>query len=579
MFFPFYLFGIYERNAYWRVVTASKMSATTKPSHPIFEDLATNFQMPHLFESPIEEGQVKCRGIVTTPKRKGKRCTRNSRASDEDKHQLCEIWTKFVAVEHSFDQDLLMTQLHDYILFTHCGTHAKITSKKFDKWRLERPSHKPSALQVAENDIKINKDSLAIIVSSDVTDSIDNSNSSDTLSDNETSEKHVEDKIQHQVPVLDFVQECDQTISIIDINDEIIIASDNVNTQKETTDITAPSVEQITQGVAELDIKQHNTADQENEIQRPTALDDEDIDLILNNDTIDQFIDLGITELHRSGSLRDNSPIYRELFKPLSAKSLQEGVVYITKRHQHDDLFKIGWSSVDAKSRHNQHGNCYGIDSTIIYESDKSFLGAYKVETLVHVLLRPKNLLVITCSKCGKGHREWFNAPEDEIRRAVSIMEALVRLPGYTKQGNQWKLSPAAYVLIEGMCKFDPVVLESHLSMNNSKDTVIEITESSTESDEPLEQDRILPSTEGIKPSERPKRTVGTALGSFAKNVKSRVVNFSRGSTPAEGDDENGDTKQAGRRTSAATEIMMQAEAFKQALKMVRRDFKKAYNS
>lgn len=181
----------------------------------------------------------------------------------------------------------------------------------------------------------------------------------------------------------------------------------------------------------------------------------------LRKSDVKQFVELGITSLQRTGSLRDNSPVITELYKPLTARQQQDGIVYILRHDNIDNLFKIGWTTTSADEKRRQSGNCYGTDSQVIHESQAKFFGAMKAGRLAQVIFRHDNIRVTECKQCNRGHRGWFQIPEEEVRRAVRLMEDLVRLPGYTMQKGEMRLSPAAHSLIQGMSGFSPEKLEA----------------------------------------------------------------------------------------------------------------------
>ncbi|PTB38239.1 hypothetical protein M441DRAFT_60499 [Trichoderma asperellum CBS 433.97] len=163
---------------------------------------------------------------------------------------------------------------------------------------------------------------------------------------------------------------------------------------------------------------------------------------------------LGIISLHRNGSLRDHSPVFQVINSHPTVDKMKEGVVYILEHKDNPSLFKIGWSSKSAEERLKQPNNCYGINTKVIYETQR-FAGAPHAEKLAQVILRHANIRVLSCEKCKGGHREWFSANGETVRRTVMQVEEFVQMPAYTLQDGEYKLSPEVYSrVVRQMCDF-----------------------------------------------------------------------------------------------------------------------------
>ncbi|KJK73572.1 hypothetical protein H634G_11172 [Metarhizium anisopliae BRIP 53293] len=177
----------------------------------------------------------------------------------------------------------------------------------------------------------------------------------------------------------------------------------------------------------------------------------------------------GGASLRRAGSVRDNSSIFAEFYKHPSLKKMSEGVLYILKSTEEPGNFKIGWSAFSATQRHNQPNNCYGTNTDIIYETEGGkFRGAFQAERIVQVILRHRNIVVRECPICLGGHREWFRAPEKLVRDTVLCIESFMKMPAYTNQDGEWKLTQEAHAILEGMCSFSIQKLEGRMVVNTN---------------------------------------------------------------------------------------------------------------
>lgn len=180
-----------------------------------------------------------------------------------------------------------------------------------------------------------------------------------------------------------------------------------------------------------------------------------------------------ISTLQRKGSLRDDSPVIRELHKHLTPQQLEEGIVYVLEHTGTPGLFKVGWTRSDVYDRLGQPGNCYGKHTKVLHETSSGrFVGASKADRLVQVILRHQNIEVVECEQCGGGHREWFRSSKDEVLRTVKLMEDFVQLPAYKMHQGEMKLSREANAFVKAMCNFSTARLESLMTRpeNNVKE-------------------------------------------------------------------------------------------------------------
>ncbi|KAH7266273.1 hypothetical protein B0J15DRAFT_242917 [Fusarium solani] len=294
-----------------------------------------------------------------------------------------------------------------------------------------------------------------------------------------------------------------------------------------------------------------------------------------------------ISTLQRKGSLRDDSPVIRELHKHLTPQQLEEGIVYVLEHTGTPGLFKVGWTRTSVYERLGQPGNCYGKHTKVLHETSSGrFAGASKAERLVQVILRHQNIEVVECEQCGGGHKEWFRSSKDEVLRTVKLMEDFVQLPAYERCEGEMKLSREANAFVKAMCNFSTARLESIMARpeNSVKETVESTSSVGTQgsaSEAPVEQSAQEPlrseenpssSTSRFSDRSRPPRiSLATKLGTRGNKVKvraantvantkerfGRLFNRSRESTPELEDASSTDKSNADANTSKGPEELL----------------------
>ncbi|TQN68609.1 hypothetical protein CSHISOI_06852, partial [Colletotrichum shisoi] len=212
-------------------------------------------------------------------------------------------------------------------------------------------------------------------------------------------------------------------------------------------------------------------------------------------------------------------------------------IVYVLKYVKHEGLYKIGWTKTTVEDRLKQSGNCCKFNTTTVYESPGGqFVGAAKVEKLVHEMLRFHNVKVSECAYCAKGHREWFKAPKEMVLNHIKVMECFVKLPAYTSEnGECWKLSGPAYDIVRRMTNITPAMIQMAMAgmedlVQTKSETVTEVTEIFVSPDP-----RDLEDAGGQRPSDEadvddrgetvgePRRSAGAKAGRFVKRALQEV--------------------------------------------------------
>ncbi|PTB38238.1 hypothetical protein M441DRAFT_60498 [Trichoderma asperellum CBS 433.97] len=172
---------------------------------------------------------------------------------------------------------------------------------------------------------------------------------------------------------------------------------------------------------------------------------------------------LGDVELPDQGAAYDVPKIYKTIEKPLGPRSMYRGILYIYGHTSIPGIFKIGFSRQSAEQRHKQPGNCYGIDTRIIYES-QPFRGVRQAERIVHAVLSHKNIQVTDCPHCKGTHDEWFLTSEKEVRDTVECAESWLRKPVYIINRKTCKLSPRGKTILKSTFRFSMSELKKDIS-------------------------------------------------------------------------------------------------------------------
>ncbi|KAK8021768.1 hypothetical protein PG990_006906 [Apiospora arundinis] len=128
-------------------------------------------------------------------------------------------------------------------------------------------------------------------------------------------------------------------------------------------------------------------------------------------------------------------PLLHAIYHHWTEQDSKRGRVYIWRHNRHPDIIKIGWSASagGGAQRHAQPGNCYAIDTTPVWESAEAFVGAYRVEQIVHGQLKENNVSTkeVACGspKCavkGTRHREWFRCDQGVAEKQISLWTELL---------------------------------------------------------------------------------------------------------------------------------------------------------
>jgi hypothetical protein len=142
-------------------------------------------------------------------------------------------------------------------------------------------------------------------------------------------------------------------------------------------------------------------------------------------DVIDQHSDqkqevLGRISGRFNSVRRKTWPLLKAIENKFTDTDYKKGRVYIWTHQTIEGVVKIGFTAEGSSARHEQAGNCYAKNTKPLWESSEPFIGAYRVESIVHYNLRDENIELVSCSQCNRAHKEWFKI---DSKKAVKLIE------------------------------------------------------------------------------------------------------------------------------------------------------------
>lgn len=128
--------------------------------------------------------------------------------------------------------------------------------------------------------------------------------------------------------------------------------------------------------------------------------------------------------------------VIKVLEKNFGKNDSKVGRVYIIRHRDYisqdpmDDrqLFKVGFTANTTEARYKKDTTCKEIhrSGTIIFQSEKPFKHAFRVESLVHASLAEERMTMVNCPTCNGKHIEWFLSTEERVRKAVEQWTTLL---------------------------------------------------------------------------------------------------------------------------------------------------------
>ncbi|KAM0276662.1 hypothetical protein ACHAQH_006524 [Verticillium albo-atrum] len=210
--------------------------------------------------------------------------------------------------------------------------------------------------------------------------------------------------------------------------------------------INYDSIPAVTNRISGLKLNSYNDYDSDEDDDSEEAISDERIVVAINS----LAKHVGQTARNVKEDPRSPAAFLAEVYKYLTPRQQERGIVYILKHNTVRDVFKIGFSSISAAERMDQRENCYSKNTSIVYQSSMGhFLGAHKAERLAHKILNFHNVRITGCEYCGGGHREYYIGTWEEVLSAVQTAEFLMRMPAYERvYGGQWRLTDAVHDML-----------------------------------------------------------------------------------------------------------------------------------
>ncbi|WQF86946.1 hypothetical protein CDEST_11960 [Colletotrichum destructivum] len=479
------------------------MASSTTSEYPVLKEVIAIVEAFDKQPNPENWDYERCPADKTTSVG---RCSMPIKSANQKRAN--ELLVHFKLLKECPATEEFVSQLKDFLLVSHCHIHERRVTSSFERWRHLHATSSISMTAQSPSKIENNSDDSSLSVDATSMSQATSSTISDPASSESTSP--VEDKNFVQVEVVT------DGISTLAIASAGINPSDAHDGKREQVLDTGLA----TEGISTLAIASASIIPDDANDERPQ-----------------QMTGLGLVTPRRKKSIQDDCRVLNEIYKDLTAKQKELGVVYVLNHVKHDGLYKIGWTEKTVKERLKQSGNCCKFNTTTVYESPgERFLGAAKVEKLVHEMLRFHNVKVSECAYCAKGHREWFKAPKEMILNHIKVMECFVKLPAYTSEnGERWKLSGPAYDIVRRITNITPAMIQMAMAgiedlVQTKSETVTEVTKISVSPDP---QD--LEDTEGQRPSDEvdfddreeivgePKESAGAKAGRFVERAMQGV--------------------------------------------------------
>ena len=213
----------------------------------------------------------------------------------------------------------------------------------------------------------------------------------------------------------------------------------------------------------------------------------------------------------RFNSVRQKTwPLLKAIENKFTDTDYKKGRVYVWEHKIIKGVVKIGFTAEGSRSRHEQPDNCYAKNTKPLWESSESFIGAYRVESIMKYNLRDKNIELVSCSLCERAHKEWFKM---DWMEAVKLIENWTQF--VTMAYTDGRLSDQGEQIMNKLCSFQLNDLVAALPANTGPIQEEELTSLSmvSEESEASKQTSILEEqVNGLASDQQMAVTVNTAL-------------------------------------------------------------------
>ncbi|KAL7806377.1 hypothetical protein V8C44DRAFT_339042 [Trichoderma aethiopicum] len=422
------------------------MATTVITQSPVFAALALIQATFDEFPNPGDNSEFStCRSFTKGSTRCQTKIKQELGAKIKGLLSKFEKMTKCPATE-SFYEDM-----KSFIISTHCHRHRDAVLEAFEKWKDVRTATTSALRSVSQMD-SLTSSLEKLLLSADSRSSVERSRSNwraGHLFNRQASFIESEEGSEYEVPEEEDASDESEGGDAIDESDEegAFDESDEEGAFYESEDEDAIDVSEDDEDIVQSVANRTRQAKRSLSIQESSTRRINDAGHV--DDKLIDFTGIGLCR-RRGSFIQKNSPLRLAILGCISNRSMLEGVVYVLKHIHRPNFFKVGFTTTDARDRLKKNP-CFRRHAEIIYESRVRFLGAERAEMIIHKELESCNILLKECIKCRKGHREWFDAPVDEILDTIRKIELFVRLPAYALHDGEWGPSELAYEVFRHM--------------------------------------------------------------------------------------------------------------------------------
>lgn len=124
-------------------------------------------------------------------------------------------------------------------------------------------------------------------------------------------------------------------------------------------------------------------------------------------------------------TVKNPEMVHERIFKPLQVKEIESGFIYVLRRNDDEEYYKVGFTGVDVQTRLASHNkDCKG-NWELVCSTDERIKHAKRVEKLIHLECEARGTRYQEkyCktggSNCKSHHNEIIKATLQEVKRCV----------------------------------------------------------------------------------------------------------------------------------------------------------------